>query len=204
VEQAMSVLTELRNYLRATSNTTGITDAFAFQVCSIVQRALNARFARDVGNSSITLDANTNIFSIRTKIPTATNLLNIYISPDNLHRVPSWREFEYYDRDWLSTTGTKHLAWTQIGMDLFAVYPIVTTNVTASVFYAVQTTAIDDATDTLQLATEDEDLFYTLAATILHLHLRNYKEAKDSLARIQEMIPTEFPGAVPPKEYRHD
>lgn len=200
----MSVLTELRNYLRATSNTTGITDAFAFQVCSIVQRTLNARFARDVSASSITLDGGSNIFAIRTKLPTATNLIDISVSSVLLHRLPSWQELAAYDRDWGSTTGTAHLAWTQIGMDLFAVYPTVAGNVTASVTYALQTTTIDDATDTLQLATEDEDLFYTLASTILHLHLRNYKEAKDSLARIQEMIPTEFPGAVPPKEYRHD
>jgi hypothetical protein len=165
---------------------------------------LNARFGRVVDTASITLDANTAIFDIRTKDATATNLLNIVVGTRTLHRVPSWQEFAAYDRDWYTATGTQHEAWTQIGFDLFAVYPTVATNVTATIYFALQTTTIDDGTDTLQIATEDEDLYYTLCSTILHLHLRNYKEAKDNLTRVQQMIGYEFPGTITPKEYRHD
>ena len=190
-----NTLTILRTRLRA-SGTVGISDALAYEVLSAVQEMFNGVHKRVLSSKSITLDASTLLFDIRTKLtsPTGINIISITVSNRTLIRLPDWREIFGYDQSWLTRTAARHEVWSQIGADIFLVYPGVTTNTTATVVYAGETTTLDDATDSFDIPTEDEDTVYAIAEAILHIHMRNYVEAKRKLKDLKELLDAGFAG----------
>jgi len=190
-----NTLTILRTRLRA-SGTVGISNALAYEVLSAVQEMFNGVHKRVLSSKSITLDASTLLFDIRTKLtsPTGINIVSITVSNRTLVRLPDWRELFGYDQSWLTRTAARHEVWSQIGADIFLVYPGVTTNTTATVVYAGETTTLDDATDSFDIPTEDEDTVYAIAEAILHIHMRNYAEAKRKLEDLKELLDTGFAG----------
>jgi hypothetical protein len=185
----------LRERLRSTG-TVGISDTLAYQVLSAVQEMVNARNMRVLTSKDITLDANTLLFDIRTKLtsPVGIKLISITVSDRTLLKLRDWRELFAYDQSWLTRTAARHEVWAQIGADKFVVYPAKTTNTTASVIYAGETTTLDGSTDDFDLPTEDEDLVYDIAEAILHIHMRNFAEATKKMEQITEDIMIGFPG----------
>jgi hypothetical protein len=187
-----NVLNLLRARLRSTG-TTGLADALAYQVLSAAQEMFNGVYKRVLTQASektITLDANTQIFSIRSKItsPVAINILDLITVTDlrTLGKLKDWRELARYDQQWYKKTGSRHEVWAQMGADRFVVYPMVASNVSVSVAYAHETTTLNDAADDFDVPQEDQDMVYAIAETIFHIHLRNYKEAEDCLRKISE------------------
>jgi hypothetical protein len=193
----------LRDRLRA-AGTVGISDTLAYQIVDYVQRMINARYARVVSNSDITLDANTLVFDIRTKLSSATNLISIVISNRTIPKAPTWKEFVQYDRDWYTRTGTRHEMWAQVGFDKFIVYPAKTTNTTATVYYAKATDTIDDDTDDFEIPGEDERTLYDICELIFHVHMRNFEEVKNKVKNIQEDLIAGFPGSSMLRRFVND
>jgi hypothetical protein len=185
----------LRERLRSTG-TVGIGDTLAYQVLSAVQEMVNARNMRVLTAKDITLDASTLLFDIRTKLtsPVGINIVSITVSDRTLIKLRDWRELFGYDQSWLTRTAARHEVWAQIGADSFVVYPAKTTNTTASVIYAGETTTLDESTDDFDLPTEDEDLVYDIAEAIFHIHMRNFTEATKKMEQITENIMIGFPG----------
>ncbi len=194
-----NVLNILRERLRA-AGTTGISDAFAYQVLSYCQQMVNAKYGRILDSASITLDANTTIFDTRGKMGSATRLMSIVVSSKTVIQLQNWRELFAYDNAWYTRTSTAspHQVWAQLGEDLFLVYPAKSTNVTATVYYAKLTTTLDDATDDFELPAEDWDIIYDFTEAILHLHMRNYAEVTRKLEELQESLSIGFPGTIVP------
>ena len=185
----------LRERLRS-SGTVGIADALAYQVLSAVQEMFNARYKRVLTSKSITLDASTLLFDIRTKLtsPTGINLISITVSNRTLTRLRDWREIFGYDQSWLTRTATRHEVWAQMGTDKFLVYPGVTTNTTATVVYAGETTTLDEASDSFDIPAEDEALVYDITEAIFLIQKRNFAEAQNKLKMIAEAVGVGFPG----------
>lgn len=190
-----TVLGLLRGRLRATG-TVGISNTLGWQIIDLVQKMFNARYKRVLSSADITLDASTLLFDIRTKLtsPVGTNIISITVSNNTLIKLNDWRELFGYDQSWFTRTGTAHKVWAPIGADKFVVYPAKTTNTTATVIYAGDTTTIDDANDAFDIPTEDEDIIYDIAEAIFHLHLRNYKEFSSKLNEISQSLKTGFAG----------
>lgn len=185
----------LRTRLRATG-TVGISDALAYEVLSAVQEMFNGVQKRVLTSKDITLDANTLLFDIRTKLtsPVGINIVSIKVSNRTLMWLPDWRELFGYDQSWFTRTATRHEVWSQIGADMFVVYPGVTTNTTATVVYAGETTTLNDATDSFEIPTEDEDIVYSITEAIFHIHMRNYAEAKRKLEDLKALLSIGFAG----------
>lgn len=190
-----NTLTDLRERLRA-AGTTGIADALAYQVLSAAQEMVNARYKRVLTSKSITLDASTLLFDIRTKLtsPVGINIVSINVSNRTLIKLNDWRELFGYDQSWLTRTATRHEVWAQMGADMFVVYPGVTTNTTATVIYAGETTTLDDAADSFDVPGEDEGLVYDITEAIFHIHMRNFAEAKKKIEHMAEKMQIGFPG----------
>lgn len=189
----------LRTRLRA-SGKTGISDALAYQVLSACQEMFNGVKKRVLTTKEITLDANTMLFDIRTKLtsPTGINIVSIWADEAldrTLIKLDDWREIPKYDQNWYNTTGSRHEVWAQMGADMFVVYPMVTTNVTVDVTYAGETTTLDDLSDDFDVPGEDQDTVYTLAEIILHMHMHNYPEAKARIKDLGEMHGIKLPGS---------
>lgn len=187
----------LRERLRMTG-TVGIADALAYQVLSAVQEMFNARYRRVLSSADITLDANTLLFDIRTELtsPVGIKLVSISVSDQTLVPLRDWRELFGYDQSWWTRVSATapHQVWAHIGADKFVVYPAKASNVTATVVYAGETTTLNDATDSFDVPTEDEDLIYDIAEAIFHIHMRNFAEAKEKMDQIVENIGIGFPG----------
>lgn len=185
----------LRNRLRA-SGTVGLSNALGYQILDLVQKMFNARYHRVLTSKDITLDANTLLFDIRTKLtsPEGMSIVSITVASRTLIKLNNWRELFAYDRSWFTRTGTRHEVWAPIGADMFVVYPAKTTNTTATVIYAGETTTIDDSGDSFDIPTEDQDIVYDIAEAIFHLHLRNYKEFAVKMQEVQEDLGKGFPG----------
>ena len=188
----------LRERLRA-SGTTGISDAFAYQVLNYAQQMVNAKYARVLDSSDITLDADTTVFDTRGKLGSATRLTSIVISSVTVIQLKGWNEIFAYDKDWYTRTSSTapHQVWAQLGEDLFAVYPAKASNVTATVYYAKLTTTLDGATDDFEIPEEDWDLAYDIAELVLHLHMRNYPSVKRKIDELTETIGIGLPGSLP-------
>jgi hypothetical protein len=157
---------------------------------------VNARYKRVLTSKSITLDASTLLFDIRTKLtsPVGINIVSINVSNRTLIKLNDWRELFGYDQSWLTRTATRHEVWAQMGADMFVVYPGVTTNTTATVIYAGETTTLDDATDSFDVPAEDEGLVYDITEAIFHIHMRNFPEAKKKIEHMAEKMQIGFPG----------
>lgn len=192
----------LRTRLRA-AGTVGIPDALGYQIISIVQRLVNARFARVVSSYSFAVPANVTIHDIRSSITNATNIISIEQSHRTLHRLNSWRELAEYDRDWYTATGSRPECWAQIGYDLLVIYPARTTQYNVTIYYAKLTTEIDESADSFELPTEDEDLIYDICEILFHAHMRNYPEAGNkmklvaSIPELQRSLSAGLPGTEP-------
>jgi hypothetical protein len=188
----------LRERLRA-AGTVGISDAFAYQVLSYAQQMVNAKYARVLDSTNITLDANTVVFDTRGKLGSATRLTSIVISSVTVIQLKTWDEIFGYDVDWYTKTDATapHQVWAQLGEDLFAVYPGKASNVTATVYYAKLTTTLNDATDDFEIPEEDWDLAYDIAEVVMHLHMRNYKSVKYLLDQLTETFGIGLPGSLP-------
>lgn len=193
---ALTLISKLRSHLRATG-VVGITDAFAYQILDLSQKMFNARYKRVLTSKDITLDASTLLFDVRTKLtsPEGMTIVSISVSNRTLVKLNDWHELFAYDQSWLTRTATRHEVWSPIGADIFAVYPAKTTDTTATVIYAGQTTTIDDATDAFDIPDEDEDTVYAIAEAILHIHLRNYPEARKKIQELSELIGLGYPGS---------
>ena len=99
-----------------------------------------------------------------------------------------------YDQSWLTRTATRQEVWAPIGADSFVVYPAKTTNTTATVIYAGETTTIDGSEDSFDIPTEDEDIVYSICEAVIHLHLRNYAEFNIKMKDIAEAMGIGFEG----------
>ena len=193
---ALTLISKLRSHLRAIG-VVGITDAFAYQIIDLTQKMFNARYKRVLTSKDITLDANTLLFAVRTKLtsPEGMTIISIEVSDRTLVKLNDWHELFAYDQSWFTRKATRHEVWTPIGADIFAVYPAKTTDTTATVIYAGQTTTINDATDAFDIPDEDEDTVYALAEAILHIHLRNYTEARKRLTDLSELLGLGYKGS---------
>ena len=78
---------------------------------------------------------------------------------------------------------------------MFVTYPAKTTNTTATVVYAGETTTIDGAEDAFDIASEDQDIVYDISEAILHLHLRNYPEFTAKMKEIATDMGISFAGS---------
>jgi hypothetical protein len=185
----------LRERLRML-DTTGISDALAYQVLDAAQQMVNARYRRVLSTASITLDADTLIFDIRTKLtsPVGIKIVSISVSNRTLIKLRDWHELFGYDQAWLTQTGTRHEVWAHMGVDKFVVYPARTSNTTADVVYVGETTTLDDSSDSFEVPTEDQDMVYDVAEAIFHIHMRNFAEAKAKIKQISENAGIGFPG----------
>ena len=196
-----NTLTDLRKRLRS-GGTVGISDALMYQVLSAVQEMFNARYRRVLTSKDITLDASTLLYDIRTKLtsPVGIKIVSINISEGTpavrrtLPKLRDWHELFGYDQSWLTRTATRQEVWAQMGADKFVVYPGVTTNTTATVIYAGETTTLDGATDDFDVPAEDQDMVYDITEAIFHIHMRNFAEAKNKMKEIAENVGIGFPG----------
>jgi len=190
-----TLIGKLRTRLRA-FGVVGISNALGWQVLDLVQKMFNARYKRILTSKDITLDANTLLFDTRTKLtsPEGMTIVSISVSNRTLIKLTDWRELFAYDRDWFTRTASRHEVWAPIGADMFVTYPARTTNTTATVIYAGETTTIDDATDAFDIEDEDEDIVYDIAEAIFHIHLRNFKEADSKLKELSETLGIGFAG----------
>ena len=193
---AVTIIGKLRTHLRA-EGTVGISDAFGYQVMDLTQKMFNARYKRVLTSKDITLDANTLLFDVRTKLtsPEGMTIVAISISDRTLIKLNDWKELFAYDRAWFTKTATRHEVWSPIGADIFVVYPARTVNTTATVVYAGETTTLDDVTDTFDIPDEDVETVYSIAEAILHVHLRNFSEAKKRLADLSTSLGLGYQGS---------
>lgn len=191
----MAVLDTLRTRLRQ-SGTVGISDALALEVLDLCQKMFNARQKRVLTSTDITLDANTLLFDIRSKLtnPEGMSIISIKVSDRTLIKLDNWREIFGYSQNWFTETASRHEVWAAFGADMFIVYPAVSTNTTATVVYAGETTVLDETTDTMDIPEEDKNVVYDMAEAILHFHMRNFSEMGAKLTEISNFLGLGFSG----------
>ena len=193
---ATTLLGKLRSHLRA-FGTVGISNAFGYQILDLTQKMFNARYKRVLTSKDITLDASTLLFDVRTKLtsPEGMTIISIEVANRTLVKLNDWRELFAYDQSWLTRTASRHEIWSPVGADMFVVYPAKTTNTTATVIYAGQTTTLDGAEDSFEIPDEDQETVYAIAEAMLHVHLRNYPEAKKRIADLSELLGLGYQGS---------
>jgi hypothetical protein len=157
----------------------------------------NARYKRVLTSKDITLDANTLLFDVRTKLtsPEGMTIVSIEVANRTLVKLNDWKELFGYDQSWFTRKATRHEIWSTIGADIFLVYPAVATNTTATVIYAGETTTLDSADDTFDIPDEDQETVYSVAEAILHVYLRNYPEARKRLKDLSELLGLGYQGS---------
>jgi hypothetical protein len=184
----------LRERIRE-SGTTAVSDALAYQVLDYCQKMVNARLGIVVDSASHNWPASTTYQVIKDiESDVMTNVLAITQSTRTIWHEPNWRNFSYYDPEWWTQVGTRFEAWSQIGHNILVIYPQIAAQTTVTIYYAKKTTTLDDAADDLDItAVSGIDLMYDFAEILLHVHLRNFTEARERIKALSVSLQSGFP-----------
>lgn len=169
---------------------TAATQDLAISILSHCQKLINERIREYVGSDTLSTTADTLIYSYRSSIADARDILSIREGNRELRKVESFNEFSAYDTDWFTQTGSRFEAWMQLGRDLLIIYPAKTGDSSVTVVFSKRTGTysdyITDSGTNMDLSDENIELVVSLAEIILLIRYKDFKESAAKIARFQE------------------
>ena len=140
----------LRDRLRA-AGTVGLSNTLGHQLIDLCQKMVNARIGVVVKSVSYAWPANTSYATVTDIDSGIARILNVKQGTRTIHRLPDWRELNFYDSNWYKKTGTRFECWAPLGYSLILLYPTIASQTSIDIDYAAYTTTIADVTDDLEL-----------------------------------------------------
>lgn len=177
------------NRLRQVDDTADSQDR-AITLLSHCQKLINEHSQEYIGSSALSTTANTLIYSYRSSIATARDIISIREGNRELRKVESFNEFSAYDSDWFTQTGTRFEAWMQLGRDLLILYPSKTGASSVTVTYSKRTGTYDDyiqdASTNMDISDENVELALNLTEILLLIRYKNFEEASLKIDKLKE------------------
>ena len=169
------------------------TEAWAIEVLSLCQQVVNAFTQNTADSASLTVVAATPSYNLYAVLPEAVDVLKVTEDVAGtyytLSRTWSPEELAAYDADWLAhATGTRYLAWCQVGRNLLFIYPTKAANGTVSVFYSKLTTAMAIAADLFEVSDEDVPFVTDLAEIVLLAQDKQLTVCMDKILQLAEHL----------------
>lgn len=167
-----------------------VTQNVATEVLGKCERLLNAHLKRVVASTSYTTTAKQLVYSYRTVLTTAVDILKVATSTYTLTKCNTLHDLSAYDVDWFrNITGTSFQAWCQLGRDLLIIYPAKAANSSVTITYTKLLTvyATYAAASGKNMELPDEDVETALALAEIVLLARNRDSAQIAV-RLEQFI----------------
>ena len=169
-----------------------VTQDVATEVLGKCERLLNAHLRRIVASTSFTTTAKQLVYSYRSTLTAAVDILEVATSTKLLVKCDNLHDFSAYDVDWFrNITGTAFEAWCQIGRDLLIIYPAKAAASSVTITYSKLLDAYTTyaAASGKNMSLPDEDVETALALAEIILLARN-RDASQIEVRLEQFAAT--------------
>ena len=179
--------TELLSRIRK-PGTIAYSEAAIYDILSKCQQVVNHWIGRLTATGTVTTAAYTYFYDMQTELPSAMYITKMTESNRQIARLKDWRELSQYSRSWLSDTGTRFEAYTQIGVDLLVIYPAKAAGSSVAVTYVKIPTTLSASGTAFDLPDNDVDTVIDLAEIVLLISARNFIDAKRRIGQMGETV----------------
>ena len=172
------------------------TQAWVIALLSKTQRVANAYLRAVRSSTALAVLAEKLVYKLRDDLPNAIDITKATESrsgnDENIEHVSELLYLSSYDVDWFrNITGSRYETWTQLGRDLFVIYPAKAAPGTATIHYTKLTSALTVAGSASELSDEDVHIASDLAEIVLLARDKQIVECSNKLEQLAEYLKIE-------------